>query len=126
MRSRTPRAWGRWAAKVLKPKTRKLSGDDPVGERGFFEVADAVDAEGDPVAGEGHVAGGVGVGAVGVVEQRRGEERGEEEDEPEAAEEEQGARSVRRSAGVGRGRASSGCFEEGLVDHELVRAALSA
>ena len=54
---------------MLKPKTRKLSGDQPVGQRRLFEVADAVDVEGDPVAGVEHVAGGVGVGGVGVVEQ---------------------------------------------------------
>ena len=41
---------------------------EPVGERGFFKVADAVDAEGDEVAGGGHGACGLGVGGVGVVE----------------------------------------------------------
>ena len=58
----------------------EADGDEPVGERSLFEVTDAVDVEGHPVSGEGHVAGGAGVGGVGVVEQRRGEERGEEED----------------------------------------------
>ena len=73
----------------VEAEEAEAEGDEPVGERRFFEVADAVDAEGDEVAGEGHVAGGVGVGGVGVVEQRRGEESGEEEDQPETAEEEQ-------------------------------------
>jgi hypothetical protein len=59
-------------------KEAEADSDDPVGEGGFFQVADVVDAQGDPVAGEGHLAGGVGVGAVGVVEHGRGEERGEE------------------------------------------------
>ena len=62
-------ACGRWAAKVLKPKMRKLRGYEPIGERGFLEVADAADVEGDEIAGESHMAGGVGVGGVGVVEQ---------------------------------------------------------
>ena len=51
----------------------EADGGDPVGQRSFFEVADVVHTQGDPVAGEGHLAGGVGVGAVGVVEHRRGE-----------------------------------------------------
>jgi hypothetical protein len=49
----------------------KADGDQPVGERRFFQIADVVDAEGDPIAGEQHLAGGVGVGTVGVVEHRR-------------------------------------------------------
>ena len=69
----------------VEAEEAEAGGDDPVGERGFFEVADVVDAKGDPVAGEGHLAGGVGVGAVGIVEDGRGEEGGEEEEEPEAA-----------------------------------------
>ena len=55
----------------VEAEDAEAEGDEPVGERRFFEVADAVDAEGDEVAGEGHVAGGAGVGGVGVVEQGR-------------------------------------------------------
>ena len=61
----------------------KTGGDDPVGKRRLFHVANIVDAQSDPVAGAGHLTGGVGVGAVGVVQHGRSEERGEEEDEPE-------------------------------------------
>ncbi len=68
----------------VEAEDAEADGDDPVGQRSFFEIADAVDAQGDPVAGESHLAGGVGVGGVGVVEQGRGEERGEEDDQPEA------------------------------------------
>ena len=56
---------------------------DPVRQRSFFKIADVVDAEGDPIAGAENLAGGVGVGAVGVVQHGRGEERDEEEDEPQ-------------------------------------------
>ncbi len=72
----------------VEAEDAEAEGVEPVGEGGFLEVADAVDAEGDEVSGEGHVAGCVGVGGVGVVEQGRSEESGEEDDEPEAAEDE--------------------------------------
>ena len=66
------------------------------------------------------MAGGVGVGGVGVVEQRRGEERGEEEDEPEAGEDEQSGRSgAERRCRVWLRLGGAG-FEEGWVDHELL------
>ena len=57
----------------VEAEDAEAEGDEPVGERRLFEIADAVDVQGDEVAGESHVAGGVGVGGVGVVEQRRGE-----------------------------------------------------
>jgi hypothetical protein len=66
----------------VEAEDAEAEGDEPVGEWCLLEVTDAVDLEGDEIAAEGHVAGGVGVGGVGVVEQRRGEERGEEDDEP--------------------------------------------
>jgi hypothetical protein len=103
----------------VEAEETEAEGDEPVGERRFFEVADAVDVEGDEVAGERHVAGGVGVGAIGVVEQRGGEERGEEDSQPEAAEDQQSGGAARGS-GVERRWAFCGCFEEGLIDHELV------
>ena len=53
------------------------AGVDPVGQRRLLEIADAVDFEGDEVAGFGHVLGGFCVAGVGVVEQRRGEKGGE-------------------------------------------------
>jgi len=62
----------------------EAGGDGPVEERGLFEVADAVGVEGDPVVTEEHLAGDLGVDGVGVVEERRGEEReGGIEEEPE-------------------------------------------
>ena len=79
----------------------EAGGGDPVGKRGLLKIADVVDAEGDPVAGEGHLAGGVGVGAVGVVQHRRGEEGGEEEGEPESTEEAEGAGALDCSDGAG-------------------------
>ena len=56
------------------PKSCEAGGHRPVEERGFFEVADAVGVERDPVVAEEHLAGDLGVDGVGVVEQRRGEE----------------------------------------------------
>src|SRR6202041_459731 len=70
--------------------------DQPVGQRRFFEVTDAVDMKGDEIAGEGHVARSAGVGGVGVIEQGRSEEGGEEEDEPETTEDQQSGRATRR------------------------------
>jgi hypothetical protein len=62
-------------------------GHAPVEERGFFEVADAVGVEGDPVVAEEHLAGDFGVDGVGVVEERRGDEgEADVEDEPEGDE----------------------------------------
>jgi hypothetical protein len=72
----------------VEAEETEAEGDEPVGKRRFFEVADAVDVESDEVAGKSHVTGSAGVGGVGVVEQRRREESGEEDDEPQTAEEE--------------------------------------
>ena len=67
----------------------EAGGHGPVEERGFFEVADAVGVEGDPVVAEEHLAGDFGVDGVGVVEQGWGDE-GEAgiEEEPEGDEDE--------------------------------------
>jgi hypothetical protein len=59
------------------------------------------------------------VGGIGVVEQRWGEESGEEDDQPEAAEQGQSGRTTRGS-GVERCVSFDGGFEEGLVDHEIL------
>ena len=90
------RARGKWTAKaggaavgrVRGGEELEADGGDPVGEGRLFEVADAVDVEGDPVAGGEHGLGGLGVGGVGVVEQWRGGDGGDEDDEPEAEEDE--------------------------------------
>ncbi len=95
----------------------EADGDQPVGQRGLFEVADAVDVERDPVAALEHVAGGVGVGGVGVVEQRRGEEGGAEEEDPKAEEQKQRGRAARAGDGLGRGRLRECGFEQGLGRH---------
>ena len=95
---------GKVGGEGVDAEETEAGGDDPVGERGFFEIAHIVDAQGDPVAGESHMTGGVGVGAVGVVEDGRGEERGEEEDEPERGEKREDAGVSRLHSGVGDGR----------------------
>ena len=81
----------------------EAGGHGPVEERGFFEVADAVGVEGDPVVAEEHLAGDFGVDGVGVVEQRGGEE-GEAgvEEEPEGDEDEAVAERGRVGDGVWR------------------------
>ncbi len=84
----------------VEAEDAEAEGVEPVGEGSFLEVADAVDVEGDEISGQGHVAGCVGVGGVGVVEQRRGEEGGEEDDEPEAAEEEEGRGAAELASGI--------------------------
>ena len=93
-------------------------GDDPVGQRGLFEVADVVDAEGDPVVGEEHLAGGVGVGAVGVVEDGRGEEGGEEEDPAQRAMSERERR--RRACGMAGARRVTGSGKAAATDIGMV------
>ena len=53
----------------------EADGDEPVGQRGLFEVSDAIDVEGNEVAGGGHGACGLRVGGIRVIEQtaeRRG------------------------------------------------------
>ncbi len=52
----------------------EAGGHGPVEEWGFFEVANAVGVEGDPVVAEEHFAGDFGVDGVGVVEEGWGEE----------------------------------------------------
>src|SRR5580693_2196421 len=62
---------------------READGHRPVWDRSFLEIADAVFVERDPVVKREHFAAGFGVGAVGVVEERRMEEAGDEDGEPE-------------------------------------------
>ena len=109
---------GKMRGEGVEAEDAEAKGDEPVGERSFFQVADAVDAEGDEVAGEGHVASGAGVGAVGIIEQWRGEEGCEEEDQPEAAEDDQ-SEGASRDFGVDRCLAFGGGFEEGVINHEF-------
>ena len=111
---------GEMGGEGVEAEEAEGDGIEPVGERGLLEVADAVDVEGDPVAGEGHVAGGAGVGGVGVVEQGRAEERGEEDDYPKAAEKSDGGGATR--AGLGR-EDPDGCGAQrlwrGVLDGEI-------
>ena len=58
----------------------------PIGQRGLFKIADAVDLERDPVSARQDVARGVGVGGIGVVEERRREKGSEKDCGPEAGE----------------------------------------
>jgi len=86
----------------------EADGDDPIRKGSFFQVAHVIDAQGYPVAGEEHLACGVGVGAVGVVEHWRSKERGKEEDEPKRSQKPEQA----RMAGPRRGE-SGGCGIDG-------------
>ena len=74
----------------VEAEESEAKGYEPVRKRGFFEIADAIDVEGDEVTGGGHGAGGLGVGGVGVVEEWGGEEGGEEDQEPETGEDQCG------------------------------------
>ena len=51
-------------------------GVEPVGQRRFLQVADAVDLQRHPVAALGHVLRGLGMAGVGVVQQGRRKQRG--------------------------------------------------
>lgn len=64
-------------------KERKTDGHHPVWERSFFQIADAVFVERDPVVKREHLAAGFGVSAVGVVEHRRAEQTGDEDGGPQ-------------------------------------------
>jgi len=71
--------------------TEELDGDGtaPVGKRGFFKVPDVVFVEGDPVVADENFAAGVGVGGVHVVLERRGEEAGTVDGEPQEKEDDE-------------------------------------
>ncbi len=114
----------------------EAGGHGPVEERSFFEVADAVGVEGDPVVAEEHLAGDFGVDGVGVVEEWGGDE-GEAgvEEEPEGDEDE----AVALDCGLGGGDLQlasvgwvrRGCrawtseevFDAGVVEGDAVDAA---
>jgi len=71
--------------KGVDSEESQAGGYNPVGKRGFFQVANVVDAQGDPVSGEGHLTGCVGMGTVSVVQHGRREQRSEKKDEPEGS-----------------------------------------
>src|ERR1700733_5685833 len=101
----------------VETEDAEAESDEQVGEGRFFEVADAIDTEGDEVAGEGHVAGGAGVRGVGVVEQWRGEERGEEDDEQQTAEDDERGRAPGCGSSAKRFFGFGYCDRKGLVGH---------
>jgi hypothetical protein len=61
-------------------------GDTPIRERGLLKVSDIVLVEGDPVVADENFAAGVGMGGVDVVLQRRGEQAGAKDGQPEESE----------------------------------------
>src|SRR5580658_392360 len=79
----------------------KADGGDPVGERRFFEVADTVDVECDPVAGVKHGLRGLCVRGVGVVEQRGCSGGGEEDCGPEREKKDDAAKRPRLESRCG-------------------------
>ena len=80
----------------------KACGHGPVEERRFFEIADAIGVEGDPIVAEEHFAGDFGVDGVGVVEEWRGEEsEARVEEKPECEEDEAVFAWVRGRSGHG-------------------------
>ncbi len=77
---------GQVSCKSVVAKEVIIDRGQPVGQRRLLEVANAIDGKRHPVAADGHVLRGVGVRSVGVVEQRRGKQRGKvnrEKDEQE-------------------------------------------
>jgi hypothetical protein len=109
---------GEMSGKGVEAEDAKAEGDKPIRQRSFFKVANAVDAEGHEVAGEGHVTGSACVGGIGVVEQRRGEEGGEVDNEPEAGEDEEGEGAA-RGAAIDGWRGFDGDCEGSLVNHDF-------
>lgn len=88
--------------RMRRGKKFEAHGGEPVGKRRLFQVADAVDVEGDPVSSGEHGLGGLGVRGVGVVEERRSESRGDVEQEPKADQyDEVGAGPANRQRGMG-------------------------
>ena len=77
-----------------------VDGGEPVGKRRLFQIADAVDLQRDPVAGERHVLRGIGVGGVGIIQQRRREERRKIDGEPDQQQDRPGASREKESARV--------------------------
>ncbi|GGG65786.1 hypothetical protein GCM10011585_04380 [Edaphobacter dinghuensis] len=62
----------------------EAGGDAPIEQGRFFEIADTVGVERDPVVADEHLAGYLGVDRIGVIEQRRRQQReAGVEEEPE-------------------------------------------
>ena len=68
---------------------RKADGHRPVRQGSFFEIADTVFVERDPVVERDHFAAGFGVCAIGIVEQRGMKQAGDEDGDPEKKNREQ-------------------------------------
>ncbi len=62
---------GQAGSKITDAEKAVRSGDQPVHDRRFFQVADAVDVEGDEVVAGKHLAGSFGVRGVHIILQGR-------------------------------------------------------
>ncbi len=60
---------------ILGPKESEARRHAPVHERSFFQVADAIRVEGNPVMARDHFPRNFGMHRVGIIQQRRTEER---------------------------------------------------
>ena len=70
---------------VLGSEESEAGSHAPVHERSLFEIPDAIGVEGNPVLARDHFPGNLGVHRVGIIQQRRAEERKAcVEQEPEA------------------------------------------
>ena len=73
-------ASGRRAAQSWTPKIAERAGHDPVDQRRFFEICDAVQAGGDPIAALEHVACDLRLNCVDIVHQvRRTDDQGQKD-----------------------------------------------
>ena len=64
-------------SKDVVAKEPVIDRHQPVGQRRLLQIANAIDLEGDPVAGERHMLGCAGMVGIGVIQQRRGEKGGQ-------------------------------------------------
>ncbi len=72
-------------------------GHAPVEQRRFFQVSQAVDVEGGPVVAEHHLARGLGVHGIGIVEQRRAPDAGNVEGKPDQHDQHHAKRGSKRA-----------------------------
>ena len=75
----------------------KTDRDGPVEKRRFLQVADTVDVKRHPVVVKEYLAGRFRVDGIGIIQKRRGKERGTVNDEPE----EKKHGEIDRRAGIG-------------------------
>jgi hypothetical protein len=91
-RRQNPESHGKMGGEHVIAEGMIIDGGEPVGKGRLLQIADAIDLQRHPIAGERHVLSGIGMRGIGIVKQGWREKRREIDGEPDQQQNGPGAR----------------------------------